>query len=217
MKFSRKRHQFLLMLVDLLILIGSVFLALLIRNASIPAFDTFLNHLTEFTLIIIFWLIAMYTLNMYSLDKLQTAEKLSIKLAICAVLATMLGFSIFYLFSADKNILPKTVLVIYGFTCYVLLFIWRVIYNAVYSNRKPKTYIFMGATDTVKDLIRVSKKDSYVNFKPVAIFDLDKNKLNELDLHIPSFSNINDLIDFANYNAVKIFVLPEEKNLVHDF
>ena len=62
MKYSRKRNQFFIFIIDLIILAISLFLTLVIRNQEFPSFDTYLSHMYAFLIVWGVLLISMYNI-----------------------------------------------------------------------------------------------------------------------------------------------------------
>ena len=142
MKFSRKRNQFTIFLVDLLILVASLFLTLLVRKMAMPTFSNFLNHLLSFLPIWFVWILAMYTLTLYSIDVPFTGIELPLKLFFSALFALFTGLGCFYIFKLN-NISPKTILLLDILISYCLLLIWRYLYDYIQKKANIKNLLVL--------------------------------------------------------------------------
>ena len=130
MKYSRKRNQFFIFIIDLIILAISLFLTLVIRNQEFPSFDTYLSHMYAFLIVWGVLLISMYTLNFYSLDIPFTGLQLPINLLFCSLFAVLFGVFSFYVFSIT-SLQPKTILVLDITISYLLILGWRYLYDYI--------------------------------------------------------------------------------------
>lgn len=211
MKFSRKRNQFIIFFIDLLILVFSLYLTLWIRNGSEFSFSLFLNHVPHF---LIFWttyLISMYTFGLYSIDSSFVSLKFSIFLFLSSTFALLVGIGYFYI-TYKTNIRPKTILVLSTVFSYFFIIIWRIFYDHIArkSNKKVK-YLIIGYNKTVLDIIKASFLNNYINFLPVGLYTSKKNEIPaEILDKITIIENTNDLDSFIKENDIRVFVLPLE-------
>lgn len=211
MKFSRKRNQFTIFLVDLLILVASLFLTLLVRKMAMPTFSNFLNHLLSFLPIWFVWILAMYTLTLYSIDVPFTGIELPLKLFFSALFALFTGLGCFYIFKLN-NISPKTILLLDILISYCLLLIWRYLYDYIQKKANIKNkYVIVGYNETVHELINISLKSNYLNFLPMALYTQQKNIPEDVKESVQIIDSTEDFEQFIKQNDIKIFVLPIEK------
>lgn len=213
MKFSRKRRQFFIFFIDLFIMVLSVYISLVIRNLQFPEISYFLIHLKNYIFGIFSWIVIMYTLGMYSLEAPFRTDRSLFKLIISAFVGTLVGFATFYLIPTNEGIFPKTVLVVYNLTVLVLIYVWRYLYDKFFSSGKRlNRYLFIGYNDTVESLLELTKKKSYVNFEPIAVFDefLDVRP-QKLPESISFLHTYEELSVFLSSNVIKVFVMPSEK------
>ena len=110
---TRKLKQFSIMLVDVVFLTISLVVTLWVRNLEFPTLDYVMTHFGYFWILMIFWIVAMYTMNMYSLEKPFDSLNMWIKMSFSGVICALVGFAIFYLFPS-RMIAPKTVVLLYG-------------------------------------------------------------------------------------------------------
>ncbi|MCD1654665.1 sugar transferase [Treponema zuelzerae] len=206
---SRKRRQFLIFSVDLLILVSAIPLTLFLRKFHMPTFPNVAEHIITFIPIIAFWEILMYGAALYSLEKPYRGLNITVKLSMAAAVSLLFGFALFYLFLGD-GITPKTVLVIYCILGFFLLFAWRLLYNFFFGVRKSRPKIvFVGNNQTVCDLISQFKEFSYLNFEPLAVYDPDPESVHCKNL--PFYSNDADFNQLLDSNTVDYCILAAEK------
>jgi hypothetical protein len=212
---SRKRRQFLLFAVDLLILYSLIPLTLLVRNMEIPTFWYVLEHAVGFTAVIAIWELISYGVGLYSLDKPFTSSQAFIKMMIVASVSMLSGFALFYLFLSGV-ITPKTVLLLYSAFSFVLLMLWRVLYDYFFGIRKRKPKVaFVGFNETVASLIREMRRSSYFGFTTLVVYDPDPSAGQEVavtDPAIPFVSDQDEFVRFIQGSGVDIVILAREKS-----
>lgn len=211
MKYSRKRNQFFIFIIDLIILAISLFLTLVIRNQEFPSFDTYLSHMYAFLIVWGVLLISMYTLNFYSLDIPFTGLQLPINLLFCSLFAVLFGVFSFYVFSIT-SLQPKTILVLDITISYLLILGWRYLYDYIAKKTNKKTkFVIVGYNETVHELINTSLKNNYLNFFPGALFTQQKDIPQDVIQSVNIISDTEKLKQFIDKNEIKVFVLPIEK------
>lgn len=207
---SRTRRQFLIFIVDVLLLFASIPLSLFLRKLEIPGSSVVLEHTYSFTVIIAFWEILMYSVGMYSLEQAFSGIQNTVKISAIACISLLAGFALFYLFS-DSPITPKTVLIIYILTSFVLIMLWRFLYNFVFGVRRTRPQVvFLGNNETVLALIDEMKHSSYFGFNASAVYDSDPKNNNCGD--VPFFSATDQLLAFLHKNPIDICILAREKS-----
>jgi FlaA1/EpsC-like NDP-sugar epimerase len=207
---SRKRRQFMIFLVDLFILYASIPLALFLRKLQFPEVSSLVEHAYTFTLIIVIWVLLMYSAGMYSLEQTFSGIQNTLKMSIVAGVSLLSGFALFYLF-LGSTMTPKTVLFIYCFDSFVLIILWRLLYNFFYAVRKSQPrVVFIGTNETVLSLVREMKNFSYFGFTPAAMYDPDPSNVSEES--VPFFSDTDKFLSYLKNGNVEICILAGEKS-----
>lgn len=208
-QISRKRRQFIIFLIDVLILFLSIPLTLILRKFQIPSLISIFEHWITFLPIIIFWELLMYGAGMYALEKPFKGTSVVLKMSLIASISLLIGFTLFYLLLVN-TITPKTVLFIYSFLSFSLLVLWRHLYNYFFGMRKKHPrLVFLGNNDTVTTLIKEMQRFSYLSFTPIAVYDADTPLKNFSDA--PYFSNSSEFIEFLSNNSIDYCILASEK------
>ncbi|PIE97743.1 MAG: sugar transferase [Treponema sp.] len=216
-KASRRRKQFLLFLVDIVLLTISIPIALFLRSGNIPSIHSVLIHLTYFSPTIVFWIIVMYTFEFYMLENLFDGLTSTVKLIGVALLSLLFSMGSFYLLFS--NILtPKRIMALYITVAFILIFLWRYLYNLLYLTVKTSpNVLFIGYNNTVGDLIPQLMEASYCRYEPVAIFDDNFNKSvlpNKCKSAV--LKSVQELNEFIKHNKIDIIVLGHDHALNND-
>jgi len=195
MKISRKKRQFFIVCIDIVLLVVAVFLSLWIRYLQIPSFSIFLQLISYFIPIIIFWIVCLYTAGFYSMEIYQTGYRMLSQLSIIAVICTLLGFAFFYL-NLGARVVPKTILVIYGLVVLAITALWRWAYSRITLKYFANTDIaFIGVNDTVIELLNNMNNFSYISYKVVFLYTdkLHGYQVNDIPVIDDSASFINEI------------------------
>jgi FlaA1/EpsC-like NDP-sugar epimerase len=211
MIISRKKRQLFIACIDIIILVSAVYLSLWLRDLQIPSVDRFLHHLPYFIPIITIWLVCLYTAGFYSLEIYQTGYRMLSQLSIITVICTLFGFAFFYL-NMGARVVPKTILVIYGFVVLAMTALWRWAYSRITLKYFANTDIaFIGVNDTVIELLNNMNSFSYMSYRVVFLY---ANKLH--DYQVSSIPVINDSESFINEiqkNKIQMVVVANTDNL----
>ncbi|HKL84759.1 MAG TPA: sugar transferase, partial [Treponemataceae bacterium] len=96
-QISRKRRQFIIFLIDVLILFLSIPLTLTLRKFQVPSLISIFEHWITFLPMIIFWELLMYGAGMYALEKPFKGTSVVLKMSLIASVSLLTGFTLFYL------------------------------------------------------------------------------------------------------------------------
>jgi len=182
MTISRKKRQFFIACIDIIILVSAVYLSLWLRDMRIPSIARFSRHIPYFIPIIAAWVVCLYTAGFYSLEMPHIGYRTVSFIAIIAIICTLFGFAFFYL-NLRARLVPKTILVIYSLIVSWLIIIWRWIYNGLALRFAANTDIaFVGINDTVIELLKNMRNFSYMSYNVLFLYtekpgDYDTNKI----------------------------------------
>jgi exopolysaccharide biosynthesis polyprenyl glycosylphosphotransferase len=212
MTVSRKKRQFFIATIDVVLVSFAVFLSLWLRDFSVPSFDRFLQHFYVFIPIIIAWIICLYTAGFYSLEVPHTGYRAISYLVIIAVICTLFGFAIFYL-NLKARIVPKTILVIHSGVVVALIMFWRWLFSKVaMKNFATVNIAFVGINDTVIELLKNAHDFSYMSYKPMFLYDTESSA-DYKDGDIPIIKDPVFFIDEIKNKDIQMVVVANKKNL----
>lgn len=204
MKYSRKRTQFFVMLVDLVLLIVSVWVALSIRSLRLPSRAAFFLHLRAFAPVILADIVFIYLVNLYSLNSVFSLRKLSIRFALIAVVGFFLGVLFFYL-DTSFAITPKTILLLFSAISYGLLVLWRLLFSVMgRSLRSRFGVVFIGRSPSVSNLVRELKANAALGFDPLLVYCPDANDCG--DSGVEATSDLNAVNACLERHPKTVFV-----------
>ena len=124
MKISGQKTALILFLGDIFFLVASLWLTLLIRYASWPTSDLFLQHLAPFSLIFAIWLVVFFISDLYRKPTALFRRQLPSLILRAQVINTLVAIVFFY-YVPVFGIAPRTNLFIYLIVSFVLIVTWR--------------------------------------------------------------------------------------------
>ena len=124
MNIGSIRGKMVLVLGDIVILLGSLFLALVIRYQVIPTSGIFLVLIQSFTPIITIWMIVFYIAGLYDRFAFDFKKRV-FSILVRAQIANGI-IAVLYFYILDTAVNPKTILFIYAVLATVVILIWRI-------------------------------------------------------------------------------------------
>ncbi|MBI4066028.1 sugar transferase [Candidatus Kaiserbacteria bacterium] len=215
MAFDR-RETAILLIGDFLILIASLWIALLIRNLSIPHFGYFEANLIPFLPMFFISLAVFYIAGLY---EKQTKPIRSIMGArIFGAQAATIALAAILFFILPLSIAPKTILVLYLVVSVVAESMWRfhrMNYEIAEGKRVPIILVGSGpealelyeeVNESNKYLIHfVGRNDKHGSF----------NTVSEMDL-APLYEEIFDRVPIDHFGATQLFELLTKRRALYD-
>ncbi len=117
------RETALLLIGDFLILVASLWVALFIRNLSMPSFSYFEANLVPFLPIFLISLVVFYIAGLYEKQTRPIRSVMGVRIFGAQVATVMIAAVLFFVF--PLSIAPKTILVLYLIVSVVAESIWR--------------------------------------------------------------------------------------------
>ena len=128
----------------------SLYTALCVRSLGTVSFSYFSQHLTAFSGIIFFYLLALYIVGLYDVESVRTIAKI-FSYTLYAVIATgIAGVIIFYLFPA--GFAPKLVLLYQMIVLLFILFSFRAQFEILKAKRSNTRALLIGEGDEYEEL-----------------------------------------------------------------
>jgi exopolysaccharide biosynthesis polyprenyl glycosylphosphotransferase len=217
MIIPRKGRQFVIVCADIVVLVLALYLALILRRSRLPSREEFSDHLFSMLPVLLFWVVSLYTVGLYSLDIPFTGYKVISNVSIIALLCLLLGFVFFYL-QVDTFLVPKTILALHAATALILILFWRWIFNKVFSRFFSGVNVaFAGVNETVFDLLRHSRQFSYMGYNAVCILHRGYGGKKYFD--VPVFGDVDSFVKRVKELRVQTVVFSggkEDAGIVQD-
>lgn len=124
MKFQSKKRALALIIGDLVLFILALWMALFVRNLSLPDEATFFNLLAPFSFVFLTWILVFYIADLYGKHTSIFRRKLP-RVILNAQIANSLIAVVFFYFIPYFGVTPKTILFIDLFFSFLFIFAWR--------------------------------------------------------------------------------------------
>ena len=214
--FYRYRHirkyQFLIIFIDIVLLVSSIFLSLGIRYLQIPSVGRFMRLIPHFIPIIATWIICLYIAGFYSLEIPRMGYRLFSNLSVIAAICTLLSFAYFYL-NIEFRKGPRTILLIYSLVVVILIALWRLGLNKIALKYTAKINIaFVGINNAVIELLKNRQINSSMNYKVKLLLDENFPKENDFN-NVAVIREPADFVDEIKRHNVQIVIFTNEKEL----
>jgi lipopolysaccharide/colanic/teichoic acid biosynthesis glycosyltransferase len=158
MPFLYRRDQTILFIGDLLVCIGALWLALLVRHFETPSIAEFWVHLLPFSFLFILWFLVFVTVGLYDRHIALFEHQLSATITEAQVVN--LALAAIFFFVAPVGIQPKTVLVLYFIISTLLIVVWRLgVFRFRIHQRSTEPAIVVGTGHDMRELVAEIKKD----------------------------------------------------------
>lgn len=186
-----KFRNWFLLIGDVIILYISLWLTLFIRYQE-NFQDQIAIHVKPFTFIFFIWIIIFYIANFYDLRRAKNKTKFFLNLLTILIICAFIGMGFFYLLPGI-GISPKTNMFLDVLITTVLMFGWRLFFNALVASPSKKI-IFIGDNKEVINLATAINSHPQWGFEVGAIIPPEKfleykNKLRDQNIQSIVISN----------------------------
>jgi exopolysaccharide biosynthesis polyprenyl glycosylphosphotransferase len=210
MKSARRPRQFFLLLVDIGILVLSLFLALLLRSRSFPSPQLFWTLVTIFLPCWVLWIVSFYTANLYDIAAAFDEPRFAAKLFAAVAVGGLLSALVFYL--GNWSLSPKTILVLHAALLSLLLWLWRFLYGRISSRYLPrKATAFVGVDPIVQEIVGAMKKNNRLGYEAAVV--LDEAGKAPAELGMLAVNSREAFIQAVRDRAVSLVVISDEDRL----
>ncbi len=164
--------RILLLLADCFIFLGSLFLALTLRNGELPEISLFTSFIPPFLLIILVSISIFYSYGLYDKPSLRLIRELSKRIFTSQILAALSAVILFYVLPI-LGIAPKTILLLYVAISSALMSLWRhYAYSIVLRYKKQKS-IIIGSGEAFKTLVEELTRNPHTGITLISAIDVD--------------------------------------------
>ncbi len=161
MTISNKKEFLILFLGDLAVFVVSLWLTLLVRYQKVPSGELFLDHLSPFFIVFLFWTLVFFIAGLYEKHTTLLKGRLPALLMRSQLVNSIIAVLFFYLLPYS-GINPKTNLFIYLVISFFLIWGWRAYLTPAIGFRKREKAILIGSGKEMKELqSEINNNDRY--------------------------------------------------------
>lgn len=214
MRVINTKEPFILFIGDLAILCFSLWLSLLLRSGQVPTLEIWNVHFYPFLIIFALWIVIFYLSGLYERHTSILKNKVPLILSNAYIVTSLVAFAFFYVIPIF-SITPKTILLIFIFISFFLLYLFRVfIYSKIISFKKHKA-VLIGDGLEIENLFNEVNNDKHYSFEFVKHIKL-ASLLEDVTFQIEEIKKTNNIaivvIDLKNKNIEP--VLPQLYSLL---
>jgi exopolysaccharide biosynthesis polyprenyl glycosylphosphotransferase len=148
MTIINKKEPILVGFGDVIVLVFSLWLTLVLRYHSLPDSTVWYSHFIPFCLIFIYSVVIFYIAGLYGQYSAFVRSRIPSLIVKAQIVNTVLAVIFFY-FTPDADISPKTTLFIYFVLATSFLIIWRISIFSFSGLRKKRRALIISSTNTV--------------------------------------------------------------------
>jgi len=165
---QRSLKQLGLLIGDVILLYGSLALALFIRRPQVFS-EQFEAHLLPFTILFIVWLLIFYIADLYDIHRLKNNIALMRLFTISLLVSFIVAIIAFYLIPFF-GITPKTILFLFFVIFGLLDFSFRYLYNKIIKKYgEVQSLLIISTTKTAKTLVDYLNTNPQVGYNLISI------------------------------------------------
>lgn len=216
MTIGSKKGFIVLFVGDLLALAFAFFLAIAVRNITIPDVYDLSVYTPVLIPLSILWIFTFFIAGLYDKQVFVFEKTLPGVILNAQIANSLIAIIFFYLFTPYLAVTPKTIIVLYLIISTALLFAWRVLGAAYFGIKRQEHAILIGTGDEMEALKEEVNAHKRYNLHFVSSVDL--NQIEGIDFKseiinlIYSEKITSVVIDLRNEKAESI--LPALYNLI---
>ncbi len=174
--------QLTVLVGDIVLLYGALFLTLLIRYQSIQHVDA---HLIPFSCIFIVWIILLYAFGFYEIKNLKNTIEFGVLFLLAIGIGMISAIVLFYLIPYF-HISPKTNLVIFSGVFVVLGLLWRFFFNTA-TRGYSQTVLVIGNSSHAQEILSYITNNPHVGYVPLHVSEPSKEHIQEALKNNPDY------------------------------
>lgn len=173
MTASNKKESVMLFLGDIALLYFSLWLALSLRDFSIPNSNSWNIHFLPFTIIIFIWVLVFFISGLYEKHTMLLKSRLPSTVLNAQIINSFIAVLFFY-FIPYFGIAPKTNLFIYLIISFGFVLLWRIYGDGVFRPFYKQKGIIVGSGEEMKELLNEVNNNSRYGLEFISFIDLNK-------------------------------------------
>lgn len=170
MSLVPKREYLLLLLGDIVVFVLSLWAALALRYLEVPSSELFLTHLRPFALLFAAWVVIFFLAGLYGRHTRIFRSRLTATILYTQIINMMIA-ALFFFIVPSFGLSPKTILLLYLFTSFVFIFLWRgVLFTRLPRSKKLKGVLIAHGPDA-QALADEIARDQHTTFSFTHVVD----------------------------------------------
>jgi exopolysaccharide biosynthesis polyprenyl glycosylphosphotransferase len=172
-------RRLILIVIDTIILLGSLWAALYLRNFGNLETGEFASFVPSFFLIIIASLAIFYIYGLYDKPSLRLVRELRTRILSSQILAGVVAVFFFYSIPT-LGIAPKTILFIYIAIASVAMIIWRYYASLLVLRYRKQNSVIIGSGKSFHMLVDELSRNPHTGITLISVIDLDTYEVTKI-------------------------------------
>lgn len=207
---GEKIRQFILIVGDVALLQVALFLALSLRYRTIIDGRIWSQHWPIFSIIFAIWLAIFYIAGFYSLANIRNDLKFYVGAGQALTIALLLAVVFFYIsptvyFAPERNITPKTILLLTAVIFLGLFTLWRrLIHRSLLARALKRRILMIGDNNTARELTGLLDGSPQLGYEIAAILPHDaRDQIG----NVPDYLKADELSEVIKKHRVSTIVM----------
>jgi exopolysaccharide biosynthesis polyprenyl glycosylphosphotransferase len=197
-------RRLILIAGDTLVLLGSLWLAVYLRNFSSRDVSEFYYLLPSFIIIFIASLAIFYSYGLYDKPSLRLIRELRNRIISSQILAGVVAVFFFYSLPA-LGIAPKTILFIYIAVASVAMMIWRYYASLFVLRYRKQNSVIIGSGKSFHMLVDELTRNAHTGITLISVIDLDTYEIRKIPDALRSTSPDSIIVDLRDDRIKQYF------------
>lgn len=207
MKSFYRVRQLVLLFGDFFSFIVGFIIALTLRHQALPNLDRLFNHVFLFGGMFLLWIVLNYINGLYD-SKTISQHKLFYRRFIETAFLSLIASIIFFYILPQRNITPKTILVLTIFFGYSISAGWRLLSKKILGIKHLQVNIaFIGFTEEVRELISIITKNTNSGYQIKSVIDLEKKAYKDIPSSIDTYQSLRAIRPAITTHDINIVVI----------
>jgi len=177
-----KREYLILLVGDLCVFITALWLTLALRYVELPSTELFLTHLRPFSLLFAVWAAVFFLAGLYGKHTRIFRSRLTTTILYTQIINMMIA-AVFFFLIPSFGLSPKTILLLYLFVSFALIFAWRALLFTRLPRSKKLRGVLIAHGPDAKALADEVGKDAQAPFSFDYIVDTSSAPSHEIIQH----------------------------------
>lgn len=205
MTIGSKKESIMLFFGDILAFSVASWLALALRQGTVPSLEVVQSHITSLALLVFLWVITFFAIGLYDKRVFISEKKMLGVLLNAQVINGVVAVIFFYLFTPYLGIAPKTILALVIGISTALIIVWRLLEPAITAKSvRAEPALLIGAGKEMEVLKNEVNARAHYTIRFVAFIDLDR--VGDIDIQ----SEIYRLVEREHISSIVVHLRHEK-------
>ncbi|MBA3284094.1 MAG: exopolysaccharide biosynthesis polyprenyl glycosylphosphotransferase [Nitrosopumilus sp.] len=172
MSAFNKWDPFFLFCGDIILFFVSLWITLALRYQALPDTALFLLHVVPFSILFVVWILVLFIAGLYERRTIISKNKLPGTIFKTQLINSSIAVLFFY-FIPTFGITPKTILFVYLIVSFILMVLWRIYGQTLFTSSAKQRALLIGRGPEMKELLNEVNANSRYNMHFISSINFD--------------------------------------------